>query len=382
MAKSAINTLQQIKNTVGPLFAWNKLFGITHDTENTMKAVGRTSGLATAGCACHLLQLCIRDATTVPVVIGVLEKSRRLEDYFRNSPSAQRELEAQQVTAVRILQENVTRWDSEFVAISRLYEQKDAIINVTSVLIAENLPVPPFGEEDWNVVAQLLLVLQLVRDVSLRLQSRCVTYSDVVVMLLTLRDSHLAHNEFDLEWLQAFKSILRTKISERFDSYFLSSKSLGAKSCSVDHRYKGLTFLSGSEVTAVRTWLLEEMRLHVASSISQQEVLTPPAQAVSSPLINASFLSRPPQVSTASPYETELDDFLGFFPMGNNEMDPLVFWFQFERRFPNLTKVAIQYLSLQPTSAESERTFSIAERAANGWHSRLCLPLFTPIIFR
>ncbi len=78
------------------------------------------------------------------------------------------------------------RWDSEFIALSRLYEEKEALTAAASTL-GETCPM--FADEQWDMVAQLLLTLNHVRHLSVQLQARNITYSDAVVMILTLRDS-------------------------------------------------------------------------------------------------------------------------------------------------------------------------------------------------
>jgi hypothetical protein len=66
----------------------------------------------------------------------------------------------------------------------------------------------------------------------------------------------------------------------------------------------------------------------------------------------------------------ELQDFLTFRATGvgidHNSLLPLQYWSRYAERFPNLLKVASKFLVLQPTSAESERTFSMAEIITTG----------------
>ena len=57
-------------------------------------------------------------------------------------------------------------------------------------------------------------------------------------------------------------------------------------------------------------------------------------------------------------YKDELRNYLNDYARANNDADPLMWWKLHAQDFPNLSKMARDYLSIAGTSAPSERAFS------------------------
>ena len=57
-------------------------------------------------------------------------------------------------------------------------------------------------------------------------------------------------------------------------------------------------------------------------------------------------------------YQDELRNYLNDYARANNDADPLMWWKLHAQEFPNLSKMARDYLSIGGTSAPSERAFS------------------------
>lgn len=61
----------------------------------------------------------------------------------------------------------------------------------------------------------------------------------------------------------------------------------------------------------------------------------------------------------AAIYELELNKYLTLSLLPRQE-DPLMWWKQHAKEYPNLSKLAVKYLSPPPSSVNSERLFSAA----------------------
>ena len=150
----------------------------------------------------------------------MLSAARKVADYFRNTPTAARALQAQQLDDEqrRILVENQTRWDSEFVALSRLSEEKDAVLAATNVLEKDGSNPPSLSVEDWQSLEKVLSYLAKAHHVSKRLQSRDLYLSECAPMMMTLcsslaLDLTLASMEWEISFLTTFQTSIQKRLT-------------------------------------------------------------------------------------------------------------------------------------------------------------------------
>lgn len=88
------------------------------------------------------------------------------------------------------------------------------------------------------------------------------------------------------------------------------------------------------------------------------ESLSPPKKKAKTDLF--SFLDSPatPRKRHHSKMECKVDDYLNE-PLEDMECDPLEFWKSRQSTYPQLSKLAWRYFSIQASSAAVERLFSI-----------------------
>ena len=73
-----------------------------------------------------------------------------------------------------------------------------------------------------------------------------------------------------------------------------------------------------------------------------------------------------------TPQTSEIDRYAAHaFALHDLEQDILDFWRSYEREFPNLAKLAKRTLAIMPTSAPSERVFSLAGHVASSRRTSL-----------
>ncbi|RKK07365.1 hypothetical protein BFJ66_g18493 [Fusarium oxysporum f. sp. cepae] len=68
----------------------------------------------------------------------------------------------------------------------------------------------------------------------------------------------------------------------------------------------------------------------------------------------------------------ELESWQSSWEDGDNDVrDPISYWHERRRRYPRLSRMALDFLTIQPMSAECERLFAAAGRMVTPLRSRL-----------
>lgn len=116
----------------------NKIHMAVRDNASNMNYATRIAEFSSLGCVAHSLQLVIRDAIFSQEHIKILiKKSRKIVGHFKHSEQACRYLsKCQETCAVphhSLIQDIETRWNSTFLMLERLVEQK-----MLSIFIASN----------------------------------------------------------------------------------------------------------------------------------------------------------------------------------------------------------------------------------------------------
>jgi len=102
------------------------------DNAASIACAMRMAKVESFGCMAHTLQLVLHDALfSQTSVKNVVKKSRRLVSHFKHSKQASRRLaDCQQscdVPAHKLIQNVETRWNSTFLMLQRLSEQRKAL---------------------------------------------------------------------------------------------------------------------------------------------------------------------------------------------------------------------------------------------------------------
>ena len=158
------------------------------------------------------------------------------------------------------------------------------------------------------------------------------------------------------------KTLLRN-LKVRFctdDSEYLGQLCISILASAVDPRSKHLRFLSTDVAAEVRNRLQTEMTKVVnlePEPVAADALDT--TQTSTRMRLLASAFGEKEETSIAVPHNIsgEIEQFLGL-PVAKHDADPLEWWKKNEQQFPRLAAVARQVLSVQPTSAPSERVFS------------------------
>lgn len=110
----------------------NKIHMAVRDNASNMGAAMRAGNFTSLGCAAHTLQLVIHDSILKEEEITILiKKCRKIVGHFKKSEQANRYLNKFQETCGlpkhALIQDVETRWNSTYLMMARLFEQKIAI---------------------------------------------------------------------------------------------------------------------------------------------------------------------------------------------------------------------------------------------------------------
>jgi hypothetical protein len=106
----------------------------------------------------------------------------------------------------------------------------DSIQPATTDMERQSTSVPSLSLAEWDMLAQLLPVLGIIRDVSIQFQSRNVFLSDAVVLILSLKED-TRPSDFDAVWLQQMKNEFIQSLVRYFSKGFLAPDSVGCRAC-------------------------------------------------------------------------------------------------------------------------------------------------------
>ncbi|KAI2660035.1 E3 SUMO-protein ligase ZBED1 [Labeo rohita] len=332
----------------------SKIVSVVHDNAANMVACtnqlvqqprwGKMKGVRCAG---HTLQLCINSALKQDPICRTVAAARRLVSHFKKSAKATTALQEQQkqqnVPLHKLVQDVVTRWNSVYLMLDRLIEQKGP---VSAVLTDES--VSKRSDRDLELST-----------------SQWRTAEDIVAVLKPM---------ITLTELFRTTKIIKTTLSDEMDRRWELKGpgleiSVYISAAVLDPRFKKLSFLSDDqrdEAYSVVAELAESLtdRSCQEESDTVDPGPTAPKQDAVMAMLLASDEDEEEQDETS-----EMKVYLKDFTKCNG--GPLEWWKKNEDRYPKLSRVAKRFHSIPSTSMPSERIFSKAGFIANKSRSAL-----------
>ncbi|XP_039311284.1 zinc finger BED domain-containing protein 4-like [Solenopsis invicta] len=355
------------------------------------------------GCFIHTLQLVIYDCIFKNRnFVEILGKCRKIVGHFSHSSLACSKLKNIQknlkLPIHKLIQDVTTRWNSTFYMLSRLLEQQQAV-----TAYAAEKDIPSLTAMQWNMVENVIRVLQPFEEMTKMASSDCETIGYVIPAIVTLH-SYLSKRQKDTG-VMMLKEDLKKAMEERF----LNPIGLNVKDqkCFVlatvlDPRFK--TKFCPDENKA-KQWIEELLEVnkrvtndtenntqsHNVSSLQEQNVISETHEDIwkcfddivnnsksdtdNSNLDDSESISFERQPSERSKkktavYNAELAKYL-VLPLSPRNEDPLIWWKTHALEYPNLKILVIKYLSAPPSSVNSERLFSAGKLVYSDNRNRL-----------
>jgi len=166
------------------------------------------------GCFIHTLQLVIHDCIFKNRdFVEILGKCRKIVGYFSHSSLACSKLkniqENLKLPIHKLIQDVTTRWNSTFYMLSRLHEQRQAV-----TAYAAEKDIPSLTAMQWNMVENVIRVLQPFEEITKIASSDCETIGYVIPAIVTLQ-SYLSKRQKDTGVVM-LKEDLKKAMEERF----------------------------------------------------------------------------------------------------------------------------------------------------------------------
>ncbi|XP_053158125.1 zinc finger BED domain-containing protein 4-like [Hemicordylus capensis] len=425
-------------------------FMVTDNAANISKAARQVCGVSIA-CVAHTLNLVVQDALGLKEasksrlraqgvssaqdpaapVAALVERCRKIAGHFHRREKARRRrlLKARQIELglpEHLLPQDVpTRWNSTFLLLRRMHEQKGAL---HSLARHGSLEVCKLVHGDWQLISELVSVLEPFYSATSDLCTQTATLSQALPAALLLEKAMSdLQTTLTTGVAIALAGRLRTGVVERLKRP-LGASAWHVLACICDPRMKGSAVPPG-ELPKWRGLLVEhvkreeERRLGIGDAAGGQEegswsqpgtahptpsssssTATTPTSSQSSGVVSPAVApaEQPVRPRTATRW---LRGYASLMPgrreepaprssraeqsvlqyleeeAEDEESEPFLFWATRRKAWPDLATVAVRCLSCPPTSVSSERLFSMAGDVVTPLRSRLDAELAEQLVF-
>ncbi|XP_053285395.1 zinc finger BED domain-containing protein 4-like [Pleuronectes platessa] len=369
----------------------SKVHVVVRDNARNMAKAMKDSKLNSFGCTAHSLQLVIHDGVlTQPSVEKALAICRKIVGHSKHSPLAYSRLQAVQTKVKRLQQDVPTRWNSTFLMMESLLEQKHALATYAA---DHDLPAN-LTAQHWGIIENLINLLspfeQLTRDIS----SSEASVADVIPSVRALR--RLLSKTADTDHaVKTTKTALLESVNKRFSEYESNPTFLIATL--LDPRYKDRYFNDDVKLRAraaldalVDTSAGDETHRETADEddhptsveplqkrarIDEEERERPSLYDMFEEILQEKGPQRP-----RTRVSEQLESFFAEATIPRNAA-AVRYWQDHHQRFPALARIARKYLCAPCTSVDSERLFSSVAHVLDEKRNRLAPDKAEMLIF-
>ncbi|XP_070409459.1 E3 SUMO-protein ligase ZBED1-like [Nothobranchius furzeri] len=333
------------------------------------------------GCTGHTLQLAVKAGLVLPEVVKAVDAARRVVSHFRHSSLASCALKQRQeqlgVKSNKLQTDCPVRWNSTFVMLQRLFEQRIAVQSVladeavTKSSVQKSLAM---RASQWELVEQLIPVLQpLAKATEIMCGELHVGLSFIYPVIFNMISNTLCVEESDLAAVRTFKNTVRQQLETRFKLRSEDlTESIPIVACMLDPRFKHLHFIPQNKREEAQRHLdvlLQNGEPPAATGEAQAEDTT---DAQIEPMTGKKARLEEDFVQLLGPHyqsdrrsthcSTAAEEIRDYFstPHIPTMDNPLQWWSRNQDRFPRLAKLSKSYLAVPATSTPSERIFSLA----------------------
>ncbi len=368
----------------------SKIHVIVRDNAANMTAGVTQAGYQSLGCFMHTLQLVLKDAIFEQrYVKDIIATCKQIVGHFNHSPSAFAKYTDYQIKfnlpEHRFIQDVDTRWNSQYYMLSRIFEQKTALIAYCS----DHSKPSCLGTDQWKLLEKLQQILKHFVDCTNFLSADNAIASAIIPNMKVIChffDKGEAKGLF--AGLGSTLSAWKASVRNRFGSYF-SDKNL-ILSTYLDPRFK-TTFLAdeycGKNLEeTLQQWMTEDICSIVSPSsicqVSESSDLSSDSKSdeenenafnFSFDSCFAEFKKKKKEKSKETNTQTQEESFFlsnrNFLKvemaryqeleMIKNDENSLQWWAANKGSFPKMSILAKKYLCAPPSSVQSERLFSI-----------------------
>jgi hypothetical protein len=245
---------------------------VTDNARNIVNAVKDIHEVKHVPCMAHTLQLVLQDGLLEQTNIkDVVNTARKIVGHFSHSTTAMKLLQEAQETyniPQHVLIQNVpTRWNSTYLMLNRLYEQRIAIQAVLPKLNCQF----DLNTQQWILVEQVVQILVYFEDVTKALSKDAITLSDAIPLINSLFRiiQKISSDDTKHQTVRNMVETLQTQMIYRYgnieenETYILAT--------ALDPRYKTRIFRNNNaskKVTELLYSAITEEKTEISPSVS------------------------------------------------------------------------------------------------------------------
>lgn len=170
------NLCQYLQKVILDFEMFNKVTAIVSDNAANITSAISLGGWRGIGCFAHTLNLVVQSA--IKDVNEIVMKVKRIVEYFNKSTQALRKLQETQkqmkLPELKLKQDVVTRWNSTYEMLQRIFDIKDAVISTLSL----NRPDLGLSLGEWEILKDIIPVLKPFYEVTVEIsaEKKCNTF--------------------------------------------------------------------------------------------------------------------------------------------------------------------------------------------------------------
>lgn len=333
-------------------------------------------------CVAHALNRSIHLALQEDSVEPILHKAKKVANFFRRSPAAQRELSKQQYiskeSTKKLKIDNNTRWSSCCKMLLRLQRSMVAINAALAELqqnqVTRKAPPPTLTSPEWIMLSEITTVLLPLRKATKAISAeKAPTISQVMPMIAKILWINLAPSNDDTATVASFKSTLKMDLNERWGIMISNIPDHLLLAVYLDPRMKDFAFLTQGRDLAVKARDLTFRKLEPllgtisAAATTTASQMNDKERAATILLYGAALVNRPATVLPASSeasalvlvLKQEVWHYFNTAPVDLcTKISALEWWKSHEVLYPNMSVLAKHYLCITASSVPCERVFS------------------------
>ncbi|KAJ7344655.1 hypothetical protein JRQ81_000605, partial [Phrynocephalus forsythii] len=405
----------------------NRGFMVTDAGRNMINVVER-AGFQGIVCAAHKLYLVVGDAIGLGApkdswcegtleTKALLDKCKKIVGHFSRSVKASRMMHEKQVEMGRpehvLIQDVTTRWNSTNEMVKRLVQQRQVVEYVMSTTpILPEGRVLDIGATEWLALSQMVGILQPFEETTHVLSNYNASLGHVLPLIHALcqgLEASIREEANLLPKCRALADRLLTGVDTRLSS--LRREKMYQMACLCDPHVKGSLAGSPADLNSWKTELCRQVRRAVSNQAqafprahgSQSDPEEECLQGSSSSSTAGVYTQRPGSVAAANylasalamavsssveareeeepgPALTTVREYMAE-PLQPLTLEPLHYWARNAGIWPALSTLALDLLSIPPTSVQSERVFSHMGDVLRPHRSRLDLETVERLTF-
>lgn len=335
------------------------------------------AGIPSVSCFIHTLQLVINEGIdSQRSVSDLIATCKKIVAHFNHSSAACSKLKEIQeelnVAPNKLIQDISTRWNSSYLMIKRIQEQKRPL----NIYAADNNNLNILTANQWSLMEPLLTLLQPFEEITKKMSSNEAFISEVLPTIVTLKKYLMETTFFGVGTM---KDILYEQILRRFDAIFKNKYYI--ISTVLDPRFK-IAFFEKDNQEYVKQVIIDEHSypLQEQSNDSESDDDTPLSKiriltknnedSKEGEKTKSKLWQYFDEIATSSTMpiarekklhkssiKEELEMYLNLSLISRTD-NPIIWWKEKKEVFPILKEMAAKFLSAPASSVYSERIFS------------------------